>query len=115
MDAKRPLILLPDIQLHILSSLLNFIYTGEVQVTEENLNDLIDAAEALEIRGLTERAGEAATNMTSAVSPLEKLSSPKKVMTTADVTKVRNRHDIDLERVDIPTISYLSILPALFP
>ena len=53
MTSKRVIICLPDVTTSTMKSLLTFIYTGEVSVGEENLEDLIQAAEMLEIKGLT--------------------------------------------------------------
>ena len=51
-----------EISLSTLDSLINFIYTGEVEIPEEELNELIEAAESLDIRGLTEKPPPPSTN-----------------------------------------------------
>lgn len=53
MSTKRPVITLPEVTMSTMKDLLAFIYTGEVQVAEERLEELLQAAEMLEIRGLT--------------------------------------------------------------
>lgn len=50
---KRPVLSMPDISCSTMKSLLSFIYTGEVSVDEAQLPQLLQAAETLEIRGLT--------------------------------------------------------------
>lgn len=49
---------LPGISASTLRQLITFIYTGEVQVTEEFLEPLLEAAEMLQVRGLTEQNGD---------------------------------------------------------
>ncbi len=56
--AKVCVISLPDVSRSTMRMLLSFIYTGEVSVEEEALDDLLQAAETLEIRGLTKNKDE---------------------------------------------------------
>jgi len=49
---KRTILLLPGVRLADLRILINFIYTGEVRVSEEGLPDLLEVAEMLGVRGL---------------------------------------------------------------
>lgn len=42
-----------DVTYTALSDLLQFMYQGEVQVSQENLSTFIKTAEALQIKGLT--------------------------------------------------------------
>ncbi|XP_059084127.1 zinc finger and BTB domain-containing protein 14-like [Tigriopus californicus] len=94
---KKPMIVVPEITTETMKHLLAFIYTGEVRVVEEVLENLIAAATMLQIRGLataSENEGglddsvEVTTNyqglnkskdrsFDEEVTPLEKLS-PKK-------------------------------------
>ena len=53
MKAKVCVISLPDVSRSTMRLLLAFIYKGEVSVEEDDLDELLQAAEALEIRGLT--------------------------------------------------------------
>ena len=53
--SKRAIISLPDVTTSTMKCLLSFIYTGEVSVGEENLEELLKAAEMLEIRGLANK------------------------------------------------------------
>lgn len=50
----NPLVMLWDITADILASLLDFMYLGEVSVTNDRFNDFMTAAERLQIRGLTQ-------------------------------------------------------------
>ena len=49
---SEPTILLPDIDLTDLETLITFMYTGKVNITEENLPTVLKAATQLQIKGL---------------------------------------------------------------
>ena len=49
----QPVIFLWDIKAQDLNLLLNFMYQGEVNVAQENLNSFLALAERLQVRGLT--------------------------------------------------------------
>ena len=49
---QHPIVILRDISEADLSSLLRFMYHGEVRIEEERLKDFMRAAETLQIRGL---------------------------------------------------------------
>ena len=51
-STKRPVIVLSGVKLADLRSIMQFIYTGEVSVSEEDLPDLLEVAEMLGVRGL---------------------------------------------------------------
>ena len=57
-NARDPTILLWDIRLEDMEALLNFMYHGEVNITQEKLNHFLDLAERLQVRGLTSSGGE---------------------------------------------------------
>uniref|UniRef100_A0A6P7H3S1 Protein tramtrack, beta isoform-like isoform X13 n=1 Tax=Diabrotica virgifera virgifera TaxID=50390 RepID=A0A6P7H3S1_DIAVI len=50
---KHPIVFMKDVSYEALSDLLQFMYQGEVQVSQENLTTFIKTAEALQIKGLT--------------------------------------------------------------
>merc|ERR1719469_763573 len=50
----HPVIYLRGVKYKYLQNLINFIHQGEVNVAEEDLNDFLEAAEDLKIRGLSE-------------------------------------------------------------
>lgn len=59
---KHPIIILPhDIKLWEIQALVDFMYKGEVNVSQEGLSDLLKCAEALQIRGLC--GSDAALNL----------------------------------------------------
>ena len=49
---------LKDIKAPVISSLIQFIYHGATDVPQEQLNDFLDAAQALEIKGLADEEGQ---------------------------------------------------------
>jgi len=51
---KHPLIVLNDVSFLHMSAILEFMYNGEVNVTQEELPDFLKTAEKLEIKGLAE-------------------------------------------------------------
>ena len=51
-QCKHPVVVLKDIKSEDLEALLNYMYVGEVNVTQESLSGLIKAAECLKIKGL---------------------------------------------------------------
>lgn len=54
---KHPIVILKDIKYSELKALVDFMYKGEVNVTQEQLNALLKTAESLKIKGLAEVTG----------------------------------------------------------
>lgn len=50
---KHPIVFLKDVSYNALSNLLEFMYQGEVKVSQDDLGTFIKTAEALKIKGLT--------------------------------------------------------------
>ena len=51
-QGKHPVIVLKDIKSEVFEALLKYMYIGEVNVVQEKLSELINAAECLKIKGL---------------------------------------------------------------
>lgn len=51
---KHPIVILKDISYRALRDLLQFMYQGEVSVSQDELNTFMKVAETLQIKGLTE-------------------------------------------------------------
>nr|CAH7732222.1 unnamed protein product [Callosobruchus chinensis] len=62
---QHPIVFMKDVSYEALSDLLQFMYQGEVQVSQENLTTFIKTAEALQIKGLTADGNGSAENETS--------------------------------------------------
>ena len=54
--AREPTILLYDIRAEEMEALVEFMYNGEVNITQDKLNHFLDLAEKLQVRGLTSDA-----------------------------------------------------------
>ena len=52
---QHPLIYLKGIKMKYLQAIIDFIYNGEVEIAEEDLNILLETAEDLEINGLVQK------------------------------------------------------------
>jgi len=66
---QHPIIILRDIKYDDLFSLLQFMYNGEVNVAQDQLNSFLKSAESLKIRGLTDNESENADRPAAAVPP----------------------------------------------
>lgn len=51
---KFPILILKDIKYQELQAMMNYMYRGEVNITQETLGSFLKAAESLQIRGLTD-------------------------------------------------------------
>lgn len=54
---QHPVIILQDVKYRELSSIISFIYKGEVNIEQQNLPELLKAAKTLQIRGLSDSVG----------------------------------------------------------
>ena len=51
---KHPIVILKDMRLDDLKAIINFMYSGEVNVSQSQLGALLKTAEVLKVKGLTE-------------------------------------------------------------
>merc|ERR1711892_1512219 len=76
---QNPLLYLKGVRFNDLQAVLNFMYHGEVNVAQEDLNSFLAVAEDLKVKGLTQNQAQASgssnTN-TGARSPM-KISTPR--------------------------------------
>lgn len=55
--SKHPIVILPDVNYNALSNLLQFMYQGEVSVSQEEIPTFMRVAEMLKVKGLTDHKG----------------------------------------------------------
>jgi len=79
---KHPIVILKDIRYTDLKALVEFMYKGEVNVSQEQLPALLKTAESLKVKGLAEVTGDGKTvssdTHTPATSVTPRPSSPKR-------------------------------------
>ena len=73
---QHPIIILRDIKYDDLFSLLQFMYNGEVNVAQDQLNSFLKSAESLKIRGLTDSDGSGGGEEASRPPPPPAQHSP---------------------------------------
>jgi len=72
---KYPVLILKDVTYQELRSMMDYMYRGEVNITQEQLGSFLKAAESLQIKGLTESSGrsdrklDARKNLARNISP----------------------------------------------
>merc|ERR1712096_345822 len=66
---QHPLLYLKGVQFTDLQAVLNFMYHGEVNVAQEELNSFLSVAEDLQVKGLTQSNTAAAKPKTAPVAP----------------------------------------------
>ncbi|XP_068621844.1 uncharacterized protein [Battus philenor] len=82
---KHPIVLMRDMRFSEMQALVDFMYKGEVNVTQEELPSLLKSAEALQIRGLCSSDN---TGLSSELGP----TSDNKDFTVASEALVANAH-----------------------
>jgi len=75
---QHPLLYLKGVKYSELMSVLNFMYMGEVNVAQEELNSFLSVAEDLRVKGLTQNNSESSTKV------LAKQEVPKQVIRARD-------------------------------
>lgn len=54
---KHPIVILKDIKFQELKSMMDYMYRGEVNISQDQLSTFLKAAESLQIKGLTDGGG----------------------------------------------------------
>lgn len=63
---KHPIFILKDVKFQELRAMMDYMYRGEVNISQDQLAALLKAAESLQIKGLSDsRGGGNSTNMPS--------------------------------------------------
>ncbi|KRT81073.1 BTB domain-containing protein [Oryctes borbonicus] len=74
---KHPIFILKDVKYQELKAMMDYMYRGEVNISQDQLGALLKAAESLQIKGLSDnRKGETETRKTVAPPPPPAKSPP---------------------------------------
>jgi hypothetical protein len=116
--SQHPIFFFHDISYEILKAIIEYMYNGEVHITNENLKDFIRVAEALQIRGLSkdtsttdelnddevddENGGRKRSKDDQQVQGYS--STGKRLRMISDVVSALNEEDDDIGEDDVPHI-----------
>ncbi|XP_060846497.1 protein tramtrack, alpha isoform-like [Rhopalosiphum padi] len=80
---KYPVLILKDVTYQELRSMMDYMYRGEVNITQEQLGSFLKAAESLQIKGLTESSGRSDRKLDTRKNATRNISPglPKKSVT----------------------------------
>lgn len=80
---KFPVLILKDVTYQELRSMMDYMYRGEVNITQEQLGSFLKAAESLQVKGLTESSGRSDRKLDARKSLSRNISPglPKKSVT----------------------------------
>lgn len=71
---KHPIFILKDVKFQELRAMMDYMYRGEVNISQDQLAALLKAAESLQIKGLSDNRGSSAS--TSAAPPSQQKQQP---------------------------------------
>ena len=94
---KEPLIYLKGVRMVDLQAVLDFIYYGEVNVAQEELNSFLEVAEELEVKGLTQNKSQKEDRnfKPHQLPPISASASKTNVHQTSENSKSSSRKIID--------------------
>ena len=75
---QHPLLYLKGVKYQEMLSVLNFMYQGEVNVAQEELNSFLAVAEELRVKGLTQNTQESGKQRDTAAAPRDPVPPPKR-------------------------------------
>jgi len=104
---QHPLLYLKGVKFGDLQAVLNFMYHGEVNVAQEDLNSFLAVAEDLKVKGLTQNNQQAKQNpqpfslpkQNPRPPPEREASSAVKRAPSRPIALPENRHDDDIQEV----------------
>ncbi|XP_063228478.1 longitudinals lacking protein, isoforms H/M/V-like isoform X35 [Bacillus rossius redtenbacheri] len=89
---KHPIIILKDVKFQELKAMMDYMYRGEVNISQDQLGALLKAAESLQIKGLSDSGGGG----TEKEEPAEKYVEDKKPVTAPVRTSQSAAHNSGL-------------------
>ena len=102
---QHPLLYIKGVSFSDLESLLDFMYYGEVNIAQENLNSFLSVAEELQIKGLTQLSTASSnSNQTPSTAP--------KSNNTSSFVKPRVKPQTDSEVVEVEEEQKVKTEPA---
>ncbi|XP_063591681.1 uncharacterized protein LOC134768811 isoform X1 [Penaeus indicus] len=72
---KSPIIILKDMKFTHVSQLVNFMYRGEINITQDMLSGLLKTAETLKVKGLAEVSGDQPAQVANPMPPILRLAA----------------------------------------
>lgn len=84
---RHPIVILQDIKYCDLKAIVDYMYRGEVNVSQDQITALLKVAETLKVRGLTDMSGEN--------SVLPKSRAPKRAMSDEPESLIKTRRFTD--------------------
>ena len=99
---QHPLLYLKGVKYKELVSVLNFMYMGEVNVAQEELNSFLSVAEELRVKGLTQNnsdSGAKPESKSRVRDPPESAPPTKKSRPTLPPPQPQPTHDDDIQEV----------------
>lgn len=94
---KHPILILKDVKFAQLKSMLDYMYRGEVNISQDQLGTFLKAAESLQIKGLTDsgNASNAANNVSNGGEPEDYNARHRKHLALMAAAAARARSPIE--------------------
>ncbi|CAG9760680.1 unnamed protein product [Ceutorhynchus assimilis] len=74
---KHPILILKDVKFQELKAMMDYMYRGEVNISQDQLGALLKAAESLQIKGLSDNKKEEPAKRAAPVAPAPKSPPPQ--------------------------------------
>ena len=97
----HPLIYMRGIKYIDLTAIVDFLYYGEANIYQENLDTFLKIAEELELKGLNrEKAGEEGKGLSESSEkqtdqPTSLINAPQTMVDTVQITRATQKHSVD--------------------